>query len=143
MAASRLVECLPHLPLLRELRERWLLPLRKTVGIENARQWWAEGRALSLNEAVELAKVEPKENPSPAVPRAVSYAGAPLTPRQLEVAVLVAQGLTNRQIAERLVVTERAAAAHVEHILNRLGVGSRTQIAVWTSERGLLAKRPD
>jgi non-specific serine/threonine protein kinase len=59
----------------------------------------------------------------------------------LEVAVLVAQGLTNRQIAERLVVTERAAAAHVEHILNKLGVGSRTQIAVWISERGLLAER--
>jgi DNA-binding NarL/FixJ family response regulator len=66
-----------------------------------------------------------------------------LTPRQKEVAILVGQGLTNRQIAERLVVSERAAAAHVENILNKLGVGSRTQIAVWASERKLLAKTVD
>ena len=66
-----------------------------------------------------------------------------LTLRQQEVAVLVAHGLTNRQIAERLVVSERAAAAHVENILNKLGVSSRTQIAVWASERGLLAQRAD
>ena len=68
-------------------------------------------------------------------------AGSPLTPRQQEVAVLVGQGLTNRQIAERLLVSERAAAAHVEHILDKLAVGSRAQIAVWASERGLLAPR--
>ena len=61
-----------------------------------------------------------------------------MTPRQLEVAVLVAEGLTNHQIAERLVVTERAAAEHVEHILDKLEVGSRTQIAAWTSESGFL-----
>ena len=66
-----------------------------------------------------------------------------LTTRQQEVAVLIAQGLTNRKIAERLVVSERAVAAHVANILNRLGVSSRTQIAVWTSERGLLAKPAD
>jgi DNA-binding CsgD family transcriptional regulator len=143
VAASRLIECLPHLPLLRELRERWLLPLRSTVDVENARKWWAEGRALSLDEAVELAKIEPKGNPSPALPRAVSYAGAPLTPRQLEVAVLVGQGLTNRQIAERLVVTERGAAAHVERILDKLGVGTRAQIAAWAAEQGLLTTRAD
>ena len=45
------------------------------------------------------------------------------------------------QIAERLVVAERAAAAHVEHILDKLGVGSRAQIAVWASEHGSLAKQ--
>ena len=66
-----------------------------------------------------------------------------LTTRQQEVAVLIAQGLTNRKIAERLVVSERAVAAHVANILNRLGVSSRTQIAVSTSERGLLAKPAD
>jgi len=57
------------------------------------------------------------------------------------VAELVARGLTNRQIADRLVVTERTAAAHVEHILDKLGVASRAQIAVWASERGLLTTR--
>ncbi len=66
---------------------------------------------------------------------------SPLTSRQQEVAVLVAQGLTNRQIGNRLTITPRAAAAHVEHILDKLGVASRTQIGVWVAERGLLTTR--
>lgn len=55
----------------------------------------------------------------------------PLTPRQLEVAGLVAQGWSNRQIAEALVVTERSAESHVERIRARLGFRSRAQIAAW------------
>jgi DNA-binding CsgD family transcriptional regulator len=54
-----------------------------------------------------------------------------LTGRQLEVAALVTQGMSNRQIAERLVITERSAESHVERILARLGFRSRTQIATW------------
>src|SRR5581483_380170 len=54
-----------------------------------------------------------------------------LTPRQREVAALVAQGLSNRQIAERLVITERTAESHVERIRTRLGFRSRAQIAAW------------
>ena len=61
-----------------------------------------------------------------------------LTPRQREVAALVAGGLTNAQIAERLVLTPGTAANHVEHILRTLGFRSRTQVAVWAAERGLL-----
>jgi non-specific serine/threonine protein kinase len=144
VSASRLLECLPHLPLLRELREAWLLPLRKAVGIDGARRWWAEGRALSLAEAVTLAESWPLPAAAVSLPaRSAPAVISPLTPRQREVAVLVAQGLTNRQIAERLVVSERAAAAHVENILNKLGVSSRTQIAVWASEHGLLARDVD
>jgi adenylate cyclase len=55
----------------------------------------------------------------------------PLSPREQEVALLVAEGLTNRQIAERLVVTEATAAKHLENILNKLGLSSRTQVAGW------------
>jgi len=51
---------------------------------------------------------------------------------------LVAQGLSNRQIASRLVITERTVAAHIEHILGKLGFTSRTQIGVWMAERGLV-----
>ncbi|MGQ4445032.1 helix-turn-helix transcriptional regulator, partial [Streptomyces violaceoruber] len=53
----------------------------------------------------------------------------PLTPREREVADLIGEGLTNRQIAERLVISKRTADTHVEHILTKLGVTSRTQIA--------------
>jgi DNA-binding CsgD family transcriptional regulator len=54
---------------------------------------------------------------------------APLTPREGEVAALVATGLSNREIAVRVHVTERTAENHVEHILNKLGVHSCTQMA--------------
>jgi DNA-binding NarL/FixJ family response regulator len=58
---------------------------------------------------------------------------SPLTQRQHAVALLVGQGSTNRQIAERLVITERTAGAHIEHILDKLGFSSRTQIGVWVA----------
>ena len=54
-----------------------------------------------------------------------------VTPRQLEVAALVARGWSNRQIAEELVITERSAESHVERIRTRLGFRSRAQIAAW------------
>jgi DNA-binding NarL/FixJ family response regulator len=62
-----------------------------------------------------------------------------LTSREREVAALVAHGLTNRQIAAKLVVTERAAETHVQNILNKLGFTSRAQVAAWAVERGLQA----
>ena len=61
----------------------------------------------------------------------------PLTPREREVAALVARGLSNREIAEALVITERTAESHVQHILEKLGVNSRGRIAAWAVERGL------
>jgi len=59
-----------------------------------------------------------------------------LTPRQREVAALVADGLTNRDIAERLHLTERSAESHVERIRDRLGFRSRSQIAAWYAAGG-------
>jgi DNA-binding CsgD family transcriptional regulator len=56
-----------------------------------------------------------------------------LSPREAEVAKLVAEGLTNRQIAERLVISERTAQNHVQHILTKLGFTTRSQIAAWTA----------
>jgi DNA-binding CsgD family transcriptional regulator len=54
-----------------------------------------------------------------------------LTSRQYEVAALVTAGLTNRDIADRLHITERSAESHVERIRIRLGFRSRSQIAAW------------
>ena len=56
-----------------------------------------------------------------------------LSAREEEVAALVAQGLTNPQIAERLVISKRTAQNHVQHILTKLGFSSRSQIASWKS----------
>jgi DNA-binding NarL/FixJ family response regulator len=62
-----------------------------------------------------------------------------LTPREREVAVLVARGNSNRQIGDAMVITERTVATHIEHILNKLGFTSRTQIGVWAAEHGMIA----
>jgi DNA-binding NarL/FixJ family response regulator len=60
-------------------------------------------------------------------------ATGPLTPREREVAALVAQGLTNRQIATSAHISERTAESHVQHILTKLGFATRTQIASWVA----------
>jgi DNA-binding CsgD family transcriptional regulator len=57
----------------------------------------------------------------------------PLSAREFEVAQLVAAGLTNRQIADRLVLAPKTISAHVEHILMKLGAARRTEIAAWTA----------
>jgi class 3 adenylate cyclase len=64
-----------------------------------------------------------------------SFASSSLSPREREVAALVARGLTNRQIAEQLVVTEATAAKHVENILGKLGFATRSQVAVWAVQQ--------
>jgi DNA-binding NarL/FixJ family response regulator len=53
----------------------------------------------------------------------------------VEVAELVAEGLTNRQIGERLFISERTAQNHVQHILTKLGFATRSQIATWSTRR--------
>ncbi len=62
----------------------------------------------------------------------------PLSRREQEVAALIARGLTNREIAEALSISERTAGNHVHHILNKLGLGSRAQVAVWAVAHGLI-----
>jgi len=79
--------------------------------------------ALSEEEAIRTPTPTPEEPPSSADQPTV------LTPREVEIAVLVTQGLTNRQIAEELYVSERTVETHVRRILKKLGLHSRTQIA--------------
>jgi non-specific serine/threonine protein kinase len=66
--------------------------------------------------------------------RAVPSGFAELTRRERQVAELVSRGLTNKQIAAKLVISQRTAQGHVEHILTKLGFTSRAQIAAWVVE---------
>jgi len=92
----------------------------------------AEGRVLTRERAVEYALTSTET-----LPRKVRTAADLLTAREREVAALIAQGLTNRQVAAKLVVTERTAETHVQNILNKLGFTSRSQVAAWAVEQGL------
>jgi predicted ATPase/DNA-binding NarL/FixJ family response regulator len=74
----------------------------------------------------------PEQRPSPVVP-----AAAGLTPREVQVAQLVAEGCSNKEIAARLVISQRTAEGHVEHILTKLGFTSRAQIAAWIAASDL------
>jgi len=57
----------------------------------------------------------------------------PLTEREYQVAQLVAEGATNRELAERLVISPKTASAHIEHILAKLQMSRRAEIAAWVS----------
>src|SRR5882672_5220014 len=61
-----------------------------------------------------------------------------LSPREREVAKLVAEGLSNREVGERLFIAERTAEGHLEQIRNKLGFHSRAQVAAWAVANGLI-----
>ena len=67
-----------------------------------------------------------------------AYGG--LTAREREIAILIAQGKSNQAIADVLVVTKRTVETHIGNIMFKLGRNSRTQIAVWAVEAGLVSK---
>ncbi len=103
---------------------------------------WEGGRAMPMEQAIDYALAVAEETRSPA---AASHMAQPhdlvdpLTQREREVVRLLARGLTNRQIAHELVISEATAAVHVKHVLGKLGVESRAQAAIWAVQRGLAA----
>jgi DNA-binding CsgD family transcriptional regulator len=76
--------------------------------------------------------------PGPAARRLVEASPGGLTAREREVARLLTRGLSNREIAAALFVSEWTAATHIRNILAKLGLTSRTQIAAWAVEQGLV-----
>lgn len=91
-------------------------------------------RELFSQEALNLL---PREKPIPQR-RALAERFGGLTEREREVAVLIAQGKSNREIADTLVVSLRTVETHVSTILSKLGVASRSRIAAWAVEVGLV-----
>lgn len=104
----------------------------------------AAGRLMGLEQAMEYALSLPDARPkSQGLARVAARKRAGLlAPRERQVALLIAAGKTNREIAADLSITEGTAEAHVQHILNKLGVNTRAQIAAWVVASALQSPSP-
>lgn len=131
-----------NLPLVLDVKDRLayqesLSAARAAIGDRAFDEAWLAGRELTPGRAVEEAlRFEIPSGSPQARPRSITH-GSVLTRREEEVVALVAEGLSNRDIAQRLFITEGTAENHVQHILNKLGFRSRAQIAAWAVEHGL------
>lgn len=104
---------------------------RRAVGTR-WRAWQQEGRSMAVEHSVAYALGT--QIYVPAADR--RDAGASLSQREAEVVQLLVQGLTNRQIAERLGIGERTVDSHVDHVRDKLGLRTRVQIAAWATTEG-------
>jgi non-specific serine/threonine protein kinase len=107
--------------------------LRHALGDDAYAAAVQRGADLSIDQAIAYALGEQATTPSPAP--SPTHAPGVLTRRERQIAELIAQGLSNKQIATKLVISPRTAEGHVEHILTKLGFASRTQIATWAVVR--------
>jgi predicted ATPase/DNA-binding CsgD family transcriptional regulator len=118
-------------PLQRSLAQ-WLAQARAAAGAAAA--WLlADGRQLTLDEALAAGLNDSPDDRWPA--------GEGLTRRESEVADLVARGMTNREIAARLHLSTRTVETHVDHILTKLDLSTRTQLVARAHEEGLLPRK--
>jgi predicted ATPase/DNA-binding CsgD family transcriptional regulator len=111
--------------------------VRNAIGAAGFERAFAEGASYTVEQAVALALGEdsgPADGTAAASQRHPEGSGG-LTRRQLEIAGLLAEGLTNREIATRLVISPRTAETHVDNILTKLGMTSRAQVASWVAEQ--------
>jgi predicted ATPase/DNA-binding CsgD family transcriptional regulator len=120
----------------RQRRHRTKKELRSAAG-SSERSYGPEISRV-VARALALLTVEPAAQPDGPDPRPRDLIR--LSRREREVAALVARGLTNREIAAELVITERTAGTHVSNVLGKLGARTRSQIAAWAVERDLRAQ---
>jgi non-specific serine/threonine protein kinase len=118
-------------PNLRRYHEECERRTRRVLGDRAFQSAYAQGEAFGYEEALAYALDEQSPTASPTS----TSDSTTLTKRELEVATLVAQGLTNRAVATKLVISQRTAQGHVEHVLAKLGFTSRAQIAAWMVEQ--------
>jgi predicted ATPase/DNA-binding CsgD family transcriptional regulator len=137
-ASHRLRQALtaPVPPAERPAHDAALAGTQATLGAAGFAQCWDEGLSLSLDAAVELAR-HAAEQMRPGGSSAEAGARYGLTEREVAVLRLIGDGLTNRQIGQRLFISTGTAAVHVSNILRKLGVTSRVQAATIAHELGL------
>jgi non-specific serine/threonine protein kinase len=119
----------------------WIVPheactqrARRALGDRTFQAAFDRGADFELDQTVAYAL---GEKPTPVTPAstATDATGTQLTRREQQVAELVAQGLTNKDIAAQLVIAQRTAEGHVARIMTKLGFTTRTQLGAWIIER--------
>jgi predicted ATPase/DNA-binding CsgD family transcriptional regulator len=137
-ASHRLRQALtaPVPPAERPAHDAALASAQAALGATEFAQCWDEGRSLSLDAAVELAR-HAAEKLRPGGSGAEAGARYGLTEREVAVLRLIGEGLTNRQIGQRLFISTGTAAVHVSNILRKLGATGRVQAATIAHELGL------
>lgn len=113
--------------------EESLRQSRSRLGTRKSEAAWKEGWSMSLDRLMDYALGESETETRDDT--------GPLSRRERDVAKLVAEGMTNRQIGERLFISSRTVDGHVERIRSKLGVRSRTEVATWAVEHGLSSDR--
>jgi predicted ATPase/DNA-binding CsgD family transcriptional regulator len=104
--------------------EQWLSPARAALG-QTAAEVWRSGQALSVEQSFEYALANDEARDGSDV----------LSAREWQVTVMLARGYSNRRIAQELMISQRTVEAHVAHIMAKLGLESRLQIAAWASRQ--------
>ena len=117
--------------ILEELHQQATKEVRDTLGEDRYAALFRSGAdhpldlviSLAVTDADELPSAGPDHRPPPGL----------LTSRERQIAALVAEGMSNRDIAQRLGISKRTVDAHLEHIFGKLGISSRVQLATWLS----------
>jgi predicted ATPase/DNA-binding CsgD family transcriptional regulator len=133
---------LSNIAIMAQTHQRVIEQARAALGDRRYEAAYAQGTEMPLDYVVERAIDASRRSPGagagaaggaghPRVTRAMAAASAALTRREREIAALVANGLSNREIASRLFISKRTVDAHVEHIFNKLEISSRVQLTVW------------
>jgi predicted ATPase/DNA-binding CsgD family transcriptional regulator len=100
------------------------------LGPEKYEAEFLRGKGMSRESVLRLALGEPAHDP---VDRVDDIEGGPLAKREVEVAHLIAEGLSNKEIGARLFISDPTVATHVRNIMNKLGCNTRAQIAAWVA----------
>jgi predicted ATPase/DNA-binding CsgD family transcriptional regulator len=143
-AACQLRDSLGQLAVIGPKTEQVLEFARARLGVPAADALFAGGREMTVDDAARYALAARPQASGPAAgepavsaPRSDGGNGhrslSPLTPREHEIVLLITQGLSNKEIADELVISPATAARHVANILAKLGFTSRTQVASWAS----------
>src|SRR5262245_39186420 len=103
--------------------------IRQALGSDRLATAWAEGAELSLDDAVAYARRGKGRRKRP------SHGWNSLTPTELQIVELVARGLTNPQIGDRLFISRRTVQTHLSHVFTKLGVSTRAELAATATTR--------